>query len=118
MASIIHTAAQRLNTDTAGLTYVPETPPGAPVSATVSEVGAKLLHGTSEGLGFLTGGTHPESIGSVANLNTNEVQATDSRPGKMGGLVPRVTGTVAPGPAGAAASARSTWAKLRKGLGI
>jgi hypothetical protein len=120
MASIILTAAQRANADVAGHTYVPELPgqtPGSPVGKTATEVFQEVTHGTSEGLGFLAGGVHPESVlAGLGPLNTAEVAPTDSRPGKLGGLVPRPSGTLAPGPAGAAATVRSTYAKVRLGL--
>jgi hypothetical protein len=116
MASIIHAAAARTNASVAGHTYVPELPgrePGAPVAATTREVVDKV---TGDGLGFLSGGFHPEHLPTV--VNADEIRPTDSRPGLVGGLRPRGQGTVAPGPAGAAAAARSTLAKVRSRLKI
>jgi len=120
MASIIHTAAQRINADTAGVTYLPQQAPGMPAAPTITEVTGALLHGTSEGLGFLTGGIHPENLPlqSFHPLQTAEVVPTDSRPGLLGGLIPRPQGTVAPGPAGGASQLSATVAKLRARLKI
>ena len=127
MASIIHTAAQRINADTAGLTYLPEAPgftPGTQAGAVPSEVGHLASAGTLDGnLGWLSGGLHPESIvKALLPQNNAEVVPTDSKPGRQGGLIPRGTGTLAPGPAGAVAQAQSTLgkgvAKLRAILGV
>ena len=122
MASTVHLAAQRINTDTAGHTYIPEPPgatPGSPAGLVPSEVASVVSRGTSEGLGFLAGGVHPEAIlESLVPSSTAEVLPTDSKPGRQGGLIPRGTGTLAPGPAGAAAMARSTLAKIRSALKV
>jgi hypothetical protein len=120
MASIINLASQRINSDTAGLTYLPEAPgqtPGSPVGLVPSEVAQKVTTGTSEGLGFITGGLHPEAILEAAVPGSHaEVVPTDSKPGRTGGLVPRANGTLGPGPAGAAAQARATLAKTYNDL--
>ena len=122
MASIIHTAAARINADTAGLTYLPEAPgqtPGSPVGIVPAEVAQKVATGTSEGLGFVAGGIHPETLlAGLLPANNAAVVPSDSKPGRTGGLIPRGTGTLAPGPAGAVAQARSTLAKIRTRLKI
>jgi hypothetical protein len=122
MASVINLASQRINTDVAGHTYIPEPEghtPGSPVGVVPSEVAAEVSTGTAEGLSFLSGGLHPESIIEKLTPKSNaEVVPTDSKPGRTGGLVPRGTGTLAPGPAGAVAQARSTLAKIRTRLKV
>jgi hypothetical protein len=123
MASIINTAAQRINADTAGLTYLPEAPgttPGSPAGLVPSELASAVRTGVADGsLGWLSGGLHPESlVNDLLPQNSAEVVPTDSKPGRTGGLVPRGTGTLAPGPAGAVAAARSTLAKIRASLRI
>lgn len=123
MAAIINTAAQRINASTAGLTYLPEAPghtPGSPVGLVPADVASAAHTGTADGsLGWLSGGIHPEAIvKDLLPVNTAEIQPSDSTPGRTGGLVPRGTGTLAPGPAGAVAQAKSTLAKIRARIRI
>jgi hypothetical protein len=124
MATTILLGARQINADTAGLTHLPEPEghtPGSPVGLVPTEVAATVAHGTpsSEGLGFLTGELHPEAVvADVVSGSKAVVRATDSVPGRLGGLRPRETGTVGNGPAGAAAQARSTLAKIRSTLRI
>ena len=123
MASVINLASQRINTDVAGHTYIPERAgdtPGSPVGLVPSEVASAAHSGAFDGsLGFLSGGIHPEALlDKLLPVNNSEVVPTDSKPGRTGGLVPRGTGTLAPGPAGAVAAARSTLAKVRARLQI
>jgi hypothetical protein len=119
MASVIIQGARRTNADIAGHTYVPDLEghtPGAPAIESPTELAGRLP-GVLDGFSFISGGTHPENI--VPDIHsTAETVATDSKVGRLGGLVPRSTGTVAPGPSGGAAQAKATLAKVRSRLRI
>ncbi len=119
MASVLIPASQRFNANVAGQTHVVpnETPPGTPHAAQPTEVVANIPSATGALDLILAGGSHPENIIPPV-VATNLTRASDSLAGKMGGLVPRFTGTLAPGPAGAAASARSTLDKIRRRLNL
>ena len=82
---------------------------GAPARAGVDVVDAATRFaqgGISKLDGWMGGGFHPEASPALPPVTATTV-ATNSVPGRFGGLIPRPTSTVAPGPAGAAAVRRS-----------
>lgn len=97
-------AANKINADTAGKTHAPvprEETPGAVVPATFAEI----FHGEMNFGSMLSGGTHPEHVPAVVNTATET--ATDSVKGRLGGLIPKARGVVAPGPAGGGNTAKA-----------
>lgn len=104
MSAISLVGANKTNTDTAGQTRSAadlETP-GEPAGLLISDIIEKPLD-------FVSGGLHPESILHGAETDSTElVKATDSIKGKLGGLIPKASSTLAPGPSGGANAARST----------
>lgn len=103
-------SAARINADVAGLTHGAEPNPGQPAPPTLTEDLAHLGV-VSEIDHVLSGGTHPESVFQL--LDRSVVQPTDSLAGKLGGMVPRVGGVLANGPAGPIAS---TMDRVKAGL--
>jgi hypothetical protein len=117
MSTIVYPAARRMAADTAGYTGTPQPNPGAPSSVTPVELVSQIPTAAGDLGHMLAGGLHVENLVPVP-VSTAEARATDSIRGAYGGLKARATSTVGPGPAGAAAAARSTLQKLRATLGI
>lgn len=94
------------------------TPPqAAPAPAIVHEADL-AIHGMLSPLeSFMSGGIHPEMYVGIGP-STSTVVPTDSTTGILGGLTPKLGSTVAPGPAGAAASVRKTLGDAAKKLGL
>jgi hypothetical protein len=103
-------SAQQINSDIAGLTHTGLDQAGAPAPPTMTE---DLTHLglVSELDHVLSGGAHPESVWQM--IDRSVVQPTDSLAGKLGGLVPRVGGALANGPAGPISS---TMDRVKAGL--
>ena len=91
--SILVPAARQTNANTAG-----QTKPAA--DRTTTQLNAPVANATDDIEGILTGG---HSLISIAPLHL--AKATDSILGPNGGLIPRQGSVLAPGPAGAAATA-------------
>lgn len=100
MASILNTAAQRVNADTAGRTTDPaESPAGAPSGATVAEAAQRVFTTASGALDSLF---RMEPM-LPPTASPQAVRATSAVHGPHGGLVPArlkniVSGAPAPGP--------------------
>jgi hypothetical protein len=96
--SVLIPAADRINADTAGLTHVTaQSAPGAPVMATPTEALA-AVPGVSALDSLVAGGFHPESTPAIAAPSPVSVPIpTSSTLGRLGGLVPKFGGAVAPG---------------------
>lgn len=144
MAGVLHTASQKINADTAGLTHVPEPPSvstGAPSPPTLSE----WVHGLPTHFGGLSQ-IFSDPMADVPTevpefVNTDLVQPTDSILGKLGGLRPNPatsatspspnvasdtsvpvggepTVRLDPGPKTDGSQVLGTWARVRKALGV
>jgi len=105
MSAILYPASQWADAQTGANTGSG----GSPVVAGVDVAGAaqRLAHGGISTLeSWMGGGAHPEAVPALPPVTATTVP-TDSVPGRFGGLIPRPASTVAPGPAGAAATQRS-----------
>jgi hypothetical protein len=94
MAGVLNLAAQRINASTAGLTgraSIPSQEPGAPQSATATEL-ADLIPSEFGGLTHLFGGEAPPST-QHEPINPSVTIPAGSMRGRLGGLVPDFTNT-------------------------
>jgi hypothetical protein len=87
MPGALGPAAQRINTDTAGLTHIVEPNPGAPVGAIPHEIIAEALPTEHGGLSHLFTDNLIEPTTHL--VDTGLARATNSVPGKLGGLIPQ-----------------------------
>lgn len=135
MAAIGYLGATQQNADTAGLTS-PEpqviigthgvpmrvealgraAPDEAQMAAHTATTAAHGLFSPLDEL--VSGGIHPEGLGIVNSIGTDLVRATDSVRGPLGGLIPKPGSTVAPGPGGGVAEAKSTLQKALHRIGL
>lgn len=100
-------AANKINADTAGHTGDGgEGAAGEPAAPTPAEI----LHGEMNLGSVFSGGIHPEHIPAVVFDGIEK--ATDSVPGRLGGLKPAVGSVLAPGPAGASATRKAMLAGI------
>jgi hypothetical protein len=129
MSTAIQLAAQRINTARAGLTgqtSLPSQEPGAPQSASPTEVAAHVLPTEFGELTHLFGGgSFAETPTAQAPVNVSRVIPAGSVKGVLGGLAPDVRNTTNNAVATArktteplAVSARNTIAKARTWLKI
>jgi hypothetical protein len=118
MSALVYHGARYANASTAGVTAPDQSNAGMPPPVDTVEAANLYAHGGLSPLdSWLGGGIHPETPLLTAPSHLLTI-ATDSLPGRHGGLVPRSNSTVAPGSAGSAASARSTLGKIRTKLGV
>lgn len=128
MSALGYLGATQKNADVAGQTGQGLTPGEKLTMATpsgntgIAEAAHTIAAGVPDIESLWGGGVHPEMLTNLGEHlvapATGLEQATDSVEGKLGGLVPRLKSTVAPGPAGGAAQARSTLDKGLKRLGL
>ncbi len=91
--------------------------PAAAIPDAVHYADMAARGGLSDLGSFFSGGLHPEMAIAAPPVTATTV-ATDSTTGNLGGLVPKLGSTVAPGPAGAAASVRKTLGDAAKRIGL
>jgi hypothetical protein len=109
-------ASNKIQADLGSLAHdLPVDQSGAPAPATAGEAAAHLGI-VSEIDSVLSGGTHPETIWQL--IDRSVVQPTDSLAGHFGGLIPRVEGALASGPAGGVAAAKNQVAAALKRMGL
>ena len=117
MSAILYPVTQWLDSQKGSNTG--STPP--PLQAATDTVDAALRFaqgGISKLDGWMGGGFHPEAVPAAPPVTSTTV-ATDSVQGRFGGLIPRPASTVAPGPAGVAASQRSNlFNSLKRVVGL
>jgi hypothetical protein len=116
MSAIVFQGARHASADTAGVTQTDLSNPGLAFGIDAADAARRALAGALSPLeSWMGGGIHPEAAIAPA-ASTDLAYATDSVVGRFGGHVPRPGSTVAPGPAGGAAQARSTFFKSLRSL--
>ena len=105
MSAILYPTSQWLDSQRGANTgaSAPPLPAGVDVVGSAS----RFVHGGVSKLeSWMGGGIHPETATAPPPLTVLS-NPTDSVAGRFGGLIPRPTSTVAPGPAGSSAVQRS-----------
>jgi hypothetical protein len=104
-------ASNRINANVAGQTRQGSDVSVAPVATTIGEAADNFNPANALDAMF-AGGVHPETVPSVTP--TPLEKATNSVKGVLGGLKPAVGSTVAPGPAGSSAAAKTVQAGTQR----